>query len=72
MKIRWLESGKYEAVTGVEPISGEPIIETIRVAAGEETEVRDVQNNDNFHTSMIICRSGLILYGVPQSTFLVI
>lgn len=72
MKIRWLESGNWEAVTGVDPTSGEPIVGAIRVVAGEETEVRDVQNNNDFRTSMIVCRAGLILYGVPQNTFLVI
>jgi hypothetical protein len=72
MKIRWLESGKYEAVTGFDGSTGEPIINVISAIAGDEIEVMVVQNNEAFRTSTIAYQNGMVLHGVPNYTFLVI
>ena len=72
MKIRWLESGNWEVVTGVDGTTGEPTIGRILVKAGDEVEVQIVQNNHDFNTSTIVYEDGTVLYGVPQHTFQVI
>jgi hypothetical protein len=72
MKIRWLESGKYEAITGADGSTGEPIISVILVKAGDEVEVDVIQNNEAFRTATIVYRNETVLHGVPNYTFRVI
>lgn len=71
MKVRWLESGNWEVVKGVDP-SGEPLITRILVKAGEEVETQLVSNNLEFPTATIVYEDGTVFYGVPRSVFLVV
>ena len=72
MKIRWLESGNWEVVTGVDGTTGEPIIGRILVKAGDEVEVATVQTVPGFKTATIAYMDGTVLHGVPIYTFQVI
>jgi hypothetical protein len=71
MKVRWLESGNWEVVKGVDP-TGEPLITRILVKAGEEVEVASVDKNPMYLTATIAYKDGTVLHGIPRYSFVVV